>query len=567
MALLDWLDERTGIRSATRLMLEEDVPGGARLRYVFGSVLVFLFMQQVVLGILLAFYYSPSATDAWASTAYLNDQVTYGWFLRGLHHHGSSAMVVVVVLHLLQVVFAGAYRKPREVNWWTGLLMGAIVLAFALTGYLLPWDQKGYWATQVATGIMGSVPGGEPMQQFVQGGSEYGNLTLTRFFALHVFVLPIALAGLLGVHLLLFRKHGVTPPDLPEPELRRKTQPFWPNQLFLDVLAMAVCAAVLVGLTVQTHGAELFAPADPASNFVARPEWYFLFLFQLLKYFQGPLQIVATVLLPGAAAAYLFALPFVDRSKSRAVRSRWSVLSGVGLLMAGVTALTAVAIVEDGGNESFQHGVEQAHAEAARARELAREGVAPVGGVAVFDNDPEQKTRNLFKEQCATCHTLEGKGSEEAPTLDGFTSREWLAALVRSPRDRRFYGATKHNTMEPLTAEQASDEELAAVVEYLVSLSGASAAASVDAATVARGKELWDKKLECSSCHELEAGKEGAGPTLAGRGSPAWIARIIRDSSQKDLYGDTAEMPKFADKLSTEQIEALAQFVASRKAP
>ncbi len=169
---------------------------------------------------------------------------------------------------------------------------------------------------------------------------------------------------------------------------------------------------------------------------------------------------MATVLLPGAAAAYLFALPFVDRAKSRAVRSRWSVLTGVGLMMAGVTALTAVAIVEDGNNESFQHGVEQAHAEATRARELAREGVSPVGGVAVFDNDPEQKTRNLFKEHCASCHTLEGKGAEEAPVLDGFTNREWLAALVRNPRDKRFYGATKHNTMEPLTTEAASDEEI-----------------------------------------------------------------------------------------------------------
>lgn len=566
MKILDWLDDRTGFRAATRLMLEEDVPGGARLRYVFGSVLVFLFMQQVVLGILLAFYYSPSATDAWASTAYLNDQVTYGWFLRGLHHHGSSAMVVVVVLHLLQVVWAGAYRKPREVNWWSGLAMGGLVLAFALTGYLLPWDQKGYWATQVATGIMGSVPGGEPMQQFVQGGSEYGNLTITRFFALHVFVLPIALGGLLLVHLMLFRKHGVTPPELPEPELKRKTQPFWPNQLFLDVAAMALCAMALVWLTFSTHGAELFAPADPASNFVARPEWYFLFLFQLLKYFQGPLQMVATVLLPGAAAAYLFALPFVDRAKTRAPRSRWSVLTGVGLLMAGVTALTAVAIVEDANNESFQHGLEQAHVEATRARELAREGVSPVGGLAVFDNDPEQKTRNLFKEHCATCHTLEGKGSEEAPVLDNFTSREWLAGLIRDPRDKRFYGATKHDTMEPLTTEAASDEELAAVVEYLVSLSGASVAASTDAALVSRGKALWDDKLECGSCHEVEAGKDSAGPTLAGRASAAWVARIIVDSSQKDLYGDTAEMPKFADKLTPEQIEALAQFVVSRAA-
>lgn len=560
--ILDWLDERTGLRAGLRVLLEEDVPGGARLRYVFGSVLVFLFMQQVVLGILLAFYYSPSATDAWASTAYLNDQVAYGWFLRGLHHHGSSAMVVVVVLHLLQVVWAGAYRKPREVNWWTGLLMGAIVLAFALTGYLLPWDQKGYWATQVATGIMGSVPGGEPLQQFVQGGPEYGNLTLTRFFALHVFVLPIALAGLLGIHLLLFRKHGVTPPELPEAELKAKTQPFWPNQLFLDVLAMTVCAAVLVGLTFKTHGAELFAPADPASNFVARPEWYFLFLFQLLKYFEGPLQIIATVLLPGAATVFLFALPFLDRSPSRAPRSRWPVLSAVGAMMAGVTVLTALAVVEDSKNESFQHGVEQAHAEATRARELARQGVPPTGGVAVFDNDPEQKTRNLFKEHCATCHTLEGKGSEEAPLLDGFGSREWLTALVRNPRDKRFYGATKHDTMEPLSTEAVSDEDLRAVIEYVVSLSGQ--ATDVDAALASKGKELWDKKLECSSCHEVEAGKDGTGPTLAGRGTVAWVARIISDSSQKDLYGDTAEMPKFAGKLTPEQIEALAQFVVAK---
>ena len=138
MAMLDWLEARTGIKTALGHALNEEVAGGARLRYVFGSVLTYLFMQQVVLGILLAFYYSPSASDAWASTAYLNDQVSAGWFLRGLHHHGSSAMVVVVILHMLQVVWAGAYRAPREVNWWTGLAMGGLVLAFALTGYLLP---------------------------------------------------------------------------------------------------------------------------------------------------------------------------------------------------------------------------------------------------------------------------------------------------------------------------------------------------------------------------------------------------------------------------------------------
>jgi ubiquinol-cytochrome c reductase cytochrome b subunit len=158
--LIDWLDERAGVRALWREVADEKIPGGARFAYVFGSVLVFLFIQQVVLGILLSTYYSPSATDAWASVAYLNDQVTAGWFLRGLHHHGSSAMVILVVFHFVQVVLAGAYRRPRELNWITGLAMGGLVLAFALTGYLLPWDQKGYWATQVATGIMGTVPEG-----------------------------------------------------------------------------------------------------------------------------------------------------------------------------------------------------------------------------------------------------------------------------------------------------------------------------------------------------------------------------------------------------------------------
>jgi len=562
----DWLDDRTGYRQILHVMLEEPVPGGARLRYVFGSVLAYLFMQQVVLGILLAMYYSPSASDAWASTAYLNDQVTGGWFLRGLHHHGSSAMVVVTVLHMLQVVIAGAYRRPREFNWWTGLLMGGLVLAFALTGYLLPWDQKGYWATQVATGIMGSVPGGEPAQQLLQGGHEYGNLTITRFYAFHVFVLPILLGGLFLLHMILFRRHGVTPPAaMSEEEQAKKTQPFWPNQLFLDVLAMAACGAALCGLTVSTHGAELFAPADPASNFVARPEWYFLFLFQLLKYFEGPLQIVATVLLPGAAAVFLLALPFVDRAPTRRVSQRGPVLGGVALLMAGVVALTAVAMVEDAGKESYQEGLKKAHEDAEKARALAKKGVPPAGGVAVWENDPEFQVRALFKEHCATCHTLAGVGGEEAPSFDGWGSREWLAALLREPSAKRFYGGTKgHNTMEPLKVEAVSDDDLKALVEYVYGLMGPEAGA-VDAALSARGKALWDDTLECSGCHEVDAGKESAGPALGGRGSVAWIQRVIADSSAKDLYGDSAEMPKFEGKLSAAQIEALAGLVARQR--
>ena len=432
--IIDWLDERAAIKKLWHEAANEEVPGGARARYVFGSVLMFLFVQQVVLGILLAMYYSPSATDAWASTAYLNDQVTAGWFLRGLHHHGSSAMVIVTLLHFIQVALAGAYRKPRELNWLTGLIMAALVLGFALTGYLLPWDQKGYWATQVATSIMGSMPAGDVQQRLLQGGSQYGNLTITRFFALHVFVLPLGLGGLLAAHLALFRKHGVTPPPLPQAELDRTAVMFWPTQLFYDMVAMAITSAALVLVTFNTHGSELFAPAQPASNFVARPEWYFLFLFQLLKYFHGPSQIIATAIIPGAAAGFLVMLPWIDKAQSRAWKDRLPVLGGVALLMVGVVTLTVLAQNEDKNNVKYQAGLVLAEKEAEYARELAKKGVLPQGGDAVFENDPLAGGVKLFKENCSSCHAIDGVGGSEAPDFADYNSREWLTVVDPQPQ-------------------------------------------------------------------------------------------------------------------------------------
>lgn len=563
--LLDWLDDRTGVRGLVAAALGGEVPGGARLRYVFGWVLLYLFVQQAVLGILLAFYYSPSVSDAWASTAFLNDQVAGGWLIRGLHYHGASLMIVVIVLHFIQVVLTGAYRRPRELNWWSGLALAGLVFAFGFTGYPLPWDQNAYWSTQVRGGIIGSAPGGELVRDLMQGGDELGNLTLTRYYALHVFVLPLLFTLLAGLHVHLRRRHGpTTPVSLSEAELAAKAQPFWPHQLFLSVLAMAITGAVLLGMTVSTHGSELYAPADPASQFTARPEWYFLFLNQLLKYFTGSAQVIGSVLIPGAVVAFLVALPFVDRGGDRRIRSRLPALLVIAAVLSGAVALSALALVDAARSEEIQEGLAAAHEDGERARALAKQGVPPGGGVAVWENDPEFKVRALFREHCATCHILGGKGGEEAPSLDAYGTREWIAALLRNPRDPRFYGGTKHDTMEPLTAEAVNDADLAATVEYVYSLMGPDAA-PVDQALIDRGKALWDDTLECSGCHEVEAGKESAGPSLGLRGSPAWIARIIRDSSAPDLYGDTAEMPKFAGKLAPQEIAGLAELIARQR--
>ena len=167
--LADWLDDRTGYRPFLRTFSDEQIPGGARWRYVFGSTLASVFLIQAFTGVLMMTAYSPSSSSAWGSVYYINNVMWMGWFIRGLHHFGASAVMVLLVMHLLQVLLAGAYRKPREVNWWLGLALLVLTVTFGHTGYQLPWDQKGFWATKVMTNIMGGAPGGRALPQNARG--------------------------------------------------------------------------------------------------------------------------------------------------------------------------------------------------------------------------------------------------------------------------------------------------------------------------------------------------------------------------------------------------------------
>ena len=190
-ALLSWLDDRTGYRGLLYKALVEPIPGGAKWRYVWGSTLLFAMAVQFVTGLVLWAGYSPNANGAWESVYYIENSMAGGWMLRGIHHYMAHATMVLLVLHLMQVVVAGAYKAPREVNFWFGLALLHIVMGLSLTGYLLPWDQQGYWATKVATSIASITPVvGPALQKALVGGAEYGHLTLTRFFALHAGVLP-----------------------------------------------------------------------------------------------------------------------------------------------------------------------------------------------------------------------------------------------------------------------------------------------------------------------------------------------------------------------------------------
>jgi len=313
--ILRWIDEQTELISIIKHFLEEPLPKGTGWPHIFGSAALFMFVVQAATGIFLMVYYVPSPDNAYETVQYIQRRVAFGALVRGIHHWGASAMLLMVGLHMLQTYFWGAYKRPRQIIWVLGVGLLLLTLAFSFTGYLLPWDQKAYWATVVGTNIAGSIPAiGEWIRNIIRGGAAVGAITLTRFFALHVFFLPAALAALVVFHVFQVRKKGLTPSwrRVSEEAGVEHTVVFWPDQAFKDaVFAIVLLAAVMV-IAVRV-GAPIEPVANPADTaYVPRPEWYFLWMFQLLKYFRGPLgEFVGAVLLPTVAVVLLLVFPYL----------------------------------------------------------------------------------------------------------------------------------------------------------------------------------------------------------------------------------------------------------------
>jgi ubiquinol-cytochrome c reductase cytochrome b subunit len=319
--IFQWIDERTGLSGPVRGFLNYPVPKYVHRNFLYtlGGLTLITFLLQVGTGILLAFYYDPSTEGAYNSVDYISYQLPLGWLVRGVHYYGASAMVILVSLHMLRTYYFSAYKRPREINWLTGVLLLFLVLAFGFTGYLLPWDQKGYWATKVGTKIAGSVPFiGETLLRLMRGGENLGQATLTRFYATHMLLLPAVVALLIGAHIFQLRYHGMAPPITEKAKAQAKTfVPFFPHWVITDTVAGLGLLALVVYLSWASR-APLGFPADPtSSNYVPRPEWYFLFYFQLLKYFPGILEPVATIAIPLFIFGSMILLPFVDRSEER----------------------------------------------------------------------------------------------------------------------------------------------------------------------------------------------------------------------------------------------------------
>lgn len=323
--------------------LRKPLPKHINLLFSLGSLAMFLLLLQAATGAFLALYYSPSPEHAHNAVTYISEEVPFGAFVRGLHHWGASAMVIIVFLHLLRVVLYGSYKAPRELTWIFGVLLLLVVLGFGFTGYLLPWDEKAYWATVVGVEIASTAPVlGDFVAKVLRGGAEIGAVTLSRFYALHTIWLPWLAFGLVGVHLFFVRYYGSSgiPQNTPEEMSSQPIEegkPFYPHQVFEDMVGMLILFVVLACVA-------LFVPvpledvADPTNaDYDPRPEWYFLFLFQLLKYFQGPLEIIGTFVIPTVGMVLLLLLPFLDRSERAVLWKRPIALT--------VTSVSVVAIV------------------------------------------------------------------------------------------------------------------------------------------------------------------------------------------------------------------------------
>ncbi len=213
ISAVDWVDERTSLSGGLRWLMFRKVPKGTNWFYTLGSATMFAFLSQAVTGVFLAMYYDPSITHAYESARYITNEVFLGEFVRGMHKWGSSVMVILIFLHMARTFFFGAYKYPRELNWVIGVVLLILTFVMSLTGYLLPFDQRSYWATVVASNITGTGPLVGPfLADFLRGGAEFGSTTLSRFYAIHMLLVPGAIAALIGAHLYLVARLGTTAP-------------------------------------------------------------------------------------------------------------------------------------------------------------------------------------------------------------------------------------------------------------------------------------------------------------------------------------------------------------------
>ena len=590
--LWKWIDQRTGADEILRHSLDEPIPGGARFAYVFGSALLFIFVSQIVTGICLALYYVPSPMTAHVSVAYIVKEVAAGSFLRSLHSYGSSAMIIVLLMHFLQTFLYGSYKGKRELLWISGCTLSLLVLGMAFTGYLLSWDQSAYSAGSVGTDIVGQVPIiGDRLRMLMRGGAMMGALTLSRFYVLHVFIIPALIFSFIAIHIFLFRKAGAAGPATEDPvKPKLPTETFYPKQVLIDMVFVLVVMGVL-GMLAHFVPVMLGPEANPAdTRYIPRPEWYFLPMFQWLKSWEGWSTVIGAFIIPAILIGLFFLLPFMDRGLERRPWRRPIPVGGVLVVLIGILWLGMMSRLEDSRDPTVAAQVaeqnQQEHlyfysAFQPYSAPSPSEGVAPTSTDATV-----AEGKGIFDSHgCSGCHGESGRGAI-GPALTHISSKyppAQLTALLKAPTAKMKTGG-----MVPLTLNAT---EMKALVSYVTSLGGTSAASaatppasgssspapakakpgttagaskagtgsSAGGATAAQGKGIFVSQ-RCSGCHGASGGG-GVGPALTHISSkypPAQLTALLKAPTAKMKAAGMVPLT-----LNAADMKALVSYVSS----
>ena len=518
-----WIDHRTGLASFVEEFFLEEIPASAGWHQVFGSMALFALSVQFLTGILLAFNHAPQPGEAWYSVRYIMTEVSGGALVRGLHHWGASMMVILVVVHMAQVALWGAYKKPREATWLIGVLLLLLTLAFGLSGYLLTWDNRAYWATVVTLQIMALPPvvGDWTLQILGSEGGRVGAATFQRFYAAHVILLPAATGALAALHLYLVRKHGVAPQPGDESKPKKR---FFPEQVFKDSVAIFASFLVLfiLSATVEAPLGKIADPNDTASS--PRPEWYFLFLFQTLKFFEGSLEIVGAVILPTIAMLLLAALPFLDRGKARRISQRTAAFAVVAVCAVGWTALTAAAVSSTPEEREPAVGWGEAWTQATPAQ---------LAGYAYFQ-----------ELQCGNCHNLAPGGEPVAgPTFSSLTAVD---------RDK----LKAHIEQHAPAASGVQKEALGLLAAGLQPERGWAIGAAPAQALL--GAKVYQEN-QCGLCHVVNGEGQAMGPPLNGTGARRDADYLAAHFREPQKFVPASVMPPY--NFPEPQMQAIVNYL------
>ena len=464
--ILAWLDDRSGFSDVVLPMLRHVVPSDARWWYVFGSATLCAFMVQVVSGIALATTYVPGGEAAYESLLYITHEAPLGNLLRGMHYYGATAMVVLAIIHMTQVFLHAAYKYPREMNWMSGVVLLFVVLGMSFTGQLLRWDSNGVWSVTVAAEMAGRAPlVGPAIAHAILGGETVGGSTLTRFFAIHVFVLPGLIFAGIGLHLWLVLRHGISEmPKTDEPvdpatykedyeqRLSKTGVPFWPVAAWRDTVFSVLVMAMIVGCALLFGPPALGHPPDP-SDIQANPmpDWYFWWYFAILSMLPPYLETYVILGLPVVGLVGLIVVPLVFNKGHRAPSKRpWA----VGVVIFGLTAFLVLTIYGYRKPWSPDFGVE------------------PLPAKVVASTQPEivDGAVLVHTKGCLYCHDISGYGGHRGPELTDIGDRLTRPELVLRINNGGY-------NMPSFAASMTADE-LSKMVEFLQTRTSQHASAS-----------------------------------------------------------------------------------------